>query len=111
MCGLNACLGSLEEEAFDAFVAEALNHEKSVSRYDTRVNSWCHAEEPRQVQLRPYSIRKRIGFPVDFRNRSGERQNRKLLINLVGVRGFDSRLRRSGLRPARRASVGAARLG
>jgi hypothetical protein len=45
MCGLNTCLGSLEEEAFYAFVAEALNHEKSVSRYDTRVNSWHHPEE------------------------------------------------------------------
>lgn len=36
--GLNSRLGPLEEEAFDAFVAEALNHTPSVSCHDTRVN-------------------------------------------------------------------------
>ena len=40
MCRLNARLSPFQEEAFDAFVAETLDHRNYVSRNDTRVNSF-----------------------------------------------------------------------
>jgi hypothetical protein len=50
LCGLrrlNARLHPFQEEAFNAFVAEALDHRKTVSRNDTRVNLSMSKRPPR----------------------------------------------------------------